>query len=103
MCVLVDANRRKAVEISLNSDKISRQRNQVIESFVRLQLIIFIKVDFQAGLSKRKGIISFGGYPLLYFFNENFQIAARDNLQNQHVERNLKFNFLVKKYPFLFS
>ena len=34
-CVLVDVNHRKAVEIILNSEKISRQQNQEIDSFIR--------------------------------------------------------------------
>ena len=34
-CVLVDVNQRKAVGIMFNSDNISRQQNQVIESFIR--------------------------------------------------------------------
>ena len=33
-CVLVDVNQRKAVEIIFNSDNISRQQNQGIESFI---------------------------------------------------------------------
>ena len=41
--------------------------------------MIFIKVDSQGSLSKRKGIV-FRGYRIC---EAKFQIAARDNLQNQ--------------------
>ena len=34
-CVLVGVNQRKAVGINFNSDTISKQQNQVIESFIR--------------------------------------------------------------------
>ena len=34
-CILVDVNQRKAVGIMFNSDNISWQHNQVIESFIR--------------------------------------------------------------------
>ena len=49
--VLVDVNHRKAVEIILNSEKISRQQNQEIDSFIRWRMVNFMKVDFQARVS----------------------------------------------------
>ena len=52
----MDVHQRKAVEIILNSDKISRQQ-QTIDSFIRWQMVNFIKVNFQASLSKRKGVV----------------------------------------------
>ena len=56
-CVLVDANHRKAVEIILNSENISRQQDQEIYSFICWRMVNFMKVDLQARLSKRMGIV----------------------------------------------
>ena len=36
-CVLVDVNQRRAVEIILNADKISRQRSQEVENLALLK------------------------------------------------------------------
>ena len=59
-CVLVDVNHGKAVEIILNSEKISRQQNQEIDSFIRWRMVNFMKVDFQARVSKRMAIFKTG-------------------------------------------
>ena len=50
-------NHRKAVEIILNPQTISRQQNQEIDSFIRWRMVNFMKVDFQARLGKKMGIV----------------------------------------------
>ena len=49
----MDVNQRKAVEIVLNSENISREQNEEIDSFIHLRMVNFMKVDFQDRLSKK--------------------------------------------------
>ena len=70
----MDVNQRKAVEIVLNSENISRQQNEEIDSFIRWRMANFMKVDFQDRLSKNAHCLDEA-----VFFYETFEIATPDN------------------------
>ena len=70
----MDVNQRKAVKIVLNSEIISRQQNEEIDSFIRCRMVNFIKADFQDKLSKNVHCLDEA-----VFFYETFEIATPDN------------------------
>ena len=65
----MDVNQRKAVETVLNSENISRQQNEEIDSFIRLRMVNFMKVDFQDRLSKKMRIV----WTKPYFFMKHLK------------------------------
>ena len=71
----MDVNHREAVEIILNSENNSSKQNQEIDSFIRRQMVNFMKIGFQTRLSKRMGIVQ----TKPYFFYKTFEIATPDN------------------------
>ena len=89
----MDVSHRKAVEIILNSENISGQQNQEMDSFICWRMVNFMKIDFQARSSKRMGIVQ----TKPYFFYETFEITTPDNSAKSAMVQ-WKLNFLIQKY-----
>ena len=91
----MDVNQRKAVEIILNSESISRQQNEEIDSFIRWRMVNIMKVDFQDRLSKNRHCLEEA-----VFLYETFVISLHPTIKSaMHYNVQWKSKFLIQKYP----